>query len=169
MNKRLLKWVVFFHKEVTMVKFVKKRDGSIVPFEKQKIINAIGKAGFVKEGIKEKIADEILHQKQEELSVEAIQDLVENKLMASSCKETAKEYIRYRYKRKLIRETKDSLSEVLDIVNLSNQEVNEENSNKNPTSYSDLKVISPTLIKIDNKKVTSYIEGEDAIKDVLKN
>ena len=44
-----------------------------------------------------------------------------------------------------------------------------ENSNKNPTSYSDLKVISPTLIKIDNKKVTSYIEGEDAIKDVLKN
>ena len=38
-----------------MVKFVKKRDGSIVPFEKQKIINAIGKAGFVKEGIKEKI------------------------------------------------------------------------------------------------------------------
>ena len=41
-----------------MVKFVKKRDGSIVPFEKQKIINAIGKAGFVKEGIKEKIADE---------------------------------------------------------------------------------------------------------------
>ena len=55
MNKRLLKWVVFFHKEVTMVKFVKKRDGSIVPFEKQKIINAIGKAGFVKEDIKEKI------------------------------------------------------------------------------------------------------------------
>lgn len=52
--------------------------------------------------------------------------------MASSCKETAKEYIRYRYKRKLIRETKNSLSEVLDIVNLSNQEVNEENSNKNP-------------------------------------
>lgn len=115
-----------------MVKFVKKRDGSIVPFEKQKIINAIGKAGFVKEGIKEKIAEEILHQKQEELSVEDIQDLVENKLMASSCKEIAKEYIRYRYKRKLIRETKDSLSEVLDIVNLSNQEVNEENSNKNP-------------------------------------
>lgn len=115
-----------------MVKFVKKRDGSIVPFEKQKIINAIGKAGFVKEGIKEKIAEEILHQKQEELSVEDIQDLVENKLMASSCKEIAKEYIRYRYKRKLIRETKDSLSEVLDIVNFSNQEVNEENSNKNP-------------------------------------
>ena len=44
-----------------------------------------------------------------------------------------------------------------------------ENSNKNPTTYSDLKVISPTLIKIDNKKITSYIEGEDAIKDVLKN
>lgn len=115
-----------------MVKYVKKRDGSIVPFEKQKIINAIGKAGFVLEDVKERIAEEIAHQKKEELSVEDVQDLVENKLMASSYKDVAKEYIRYRYKRKLIREAKNSLSEVLEIVNLSNQDVNEENSNKNP-------------------------------------
>ncbi len=41
-------------------------------------------------------------------------------------------------------------------------------SNKNPTSYSDLKIISPTLVKIENKKVVSYIEGEDNIKSELK-
>ena len=50
--------------------------------------------------------------------------------------DVAREYIRYRYKRELIRNTKGALSEVLDIVNLSNQDVNEENSNKNPVILS---------------------------------
>lgn len=44
-----------------------------------------------------------------------------------------------------------------------------EGSNKNPTSYSDLKIISPTLIKVENGNITDYIEGEDAIKAILKN
>lgn len=44
-----------------------------------------------------------------------------------------------------------------------------ENSNKTPSSYSDLRIISPTLIKIDNHKVTLYVEGEDGIKTILKN
>lgn len=42
-------------------------------------------------------------------------------------------------------------------------------SNTNPTSYSDLKIISPTLIKIENKKVSEYVEGETSIKDYFKN
>lgn len=45
----------------------------------------------------------------------------------------------------------------------------DDNSNTNPSSYSDLKVKSPTLIKINNKKVSEYIEGEDSIKDYFKN
>lgn len=45
----------------------------------------------------------------------------------------------------------------------------EKDSNKNPTSYSDLKIISPTLIKIENGKVSNYTEGEDDIKAILKN
>ena len=45
----------------------------------------------------------------------------------------------------------------------------DDNSNTNPSSYSDLKVKSPTLIKISNKKVSEYIEGEDSIKDYFKN
>jgi len=44
----------------------------------------------------------------------------------------------------------------------------EKDSNKNPTSYEDLKVISPTLIKIENKKVTEYYEEFDSIKEILK-
>ena len=45
----------------------------------------------------------------------------------------------------------------------------DDKSNTNPSSYSDLKVKSPTLIKISNKKVSEYIEGEDSIKDYFKN
>lgn len=44
----------------------------------------------------------------------------------------------------------------------------EKDSNKNPTGYSDLKIKSPTLIKISDKKVTEYIEGEEDIKNVFK-
>ena len=44
-----------------------------------------------------------------------------------------------------------------------------ENGNSNAQSYSDLKIVSPTLIKISDKKIVDYIEGEDAIKNVLKN
>lgn len=111
-----------------MVKFVKKRDGSIVPFEKQKIINAIGKAGFVKEGIKEKIAEEILHQKQEELSVEDIQDLVEKKLMSTSYKDVAKRYIKYRYLHTMARtsygDLMTAISSKLEADSVQNQNAN---------------------------------------------
>ena len=45
----------------------------------------------------------------------------------------------------------------------------EKDSNKNPTSYDDLKIKSPTLMKIENKKVVDYIEGEEEIKKIFKN
>ena len=44
----------------------------------------------------------------------------------------------------------------------------EKDSNKNPTSYDDLKIISPTLIKINSKTVTEYIEGFEEVKNVFK-
>ena len=112
---------------------IKKRDGSLVDFNKDKIINAISKAGYVDSKTKNAIADvcKKLAEKTT-LSVEKIQDIVEQELMLRLYPEVAREYVRYRYKRELIRGTKGALSEVLDIVNLSNQDVNEENSNKNP-------------------------------------
>lgn len=116
---------------------IKKRDGSLVDFNKDKIINAISKAGFVASKIKNAIADVVEKMaKKETLTVEKIQDIVETELMLNYYPEVAREYVRYRYKRELIRNTKGALSEVLDIVNLSNQDVNEENSNKNPVILS---------------------------------
>ena len=116
---------------------IKKRDGSLVDFNKDKIINAISKAGFVASKTKNAIADVVEKMaKKETLTVEKIQDIVETELMLNYYPEVAREYVRYRYKRELIRNTKGALSEVLDIINLSNQDVNEENSNKNPVILS---------------------------------
>ena len=116
---------------------VEKRDGTLVEFNEDKIINAISKAGFVTNYTKEKIAKKIKKlASKETISVENIQNLVEEALMKEKYADVAREYIRYRYKRELIRNTKGALSEVLDIVNLSNQDVNEENSNKNPVILS---------------------------------
>lgn len=119
---------------------IKKRDGSLVDFNKEKIINAISKAGYVGEDTKKQIAQDIEMLCQYiyngAMDVEDVQDYVENDLMLRHYTEVAREYIRYRYKRALIRNTKGALSEVLDIVNLSNQDVNEENSNKNPVILS---------------------------------
>ena len=116
---------------------IKKRDGFLVDFNKDKIINAISKAGFVASKTKNAIADVVEKMaKKETLTVEKIQDIVETELMLNYYPEVAREYVRYRYKRELIRNTKGALSEVLEIVNLSNQDVNEENSNKNPVILS---------------------------------
>lgn len=116
---------------------VEKRDGTLVEFNEDKIINAISKAGSVTNYTKEKIAKKIKKlASKETISVENIQNLVEEALMKEKYPDVAREYIRYRYKRELIRNTKGALSEVLDIVNLSNQDVNEENSNKNPVILS---------------------------------
>lgn len=119
---------------------VEKRDGTLVEFNKDKIINAISKAGYVDEDTKNQIAQDIeglcQHIYGGSMAVEEIQDYVEQALMIRNYPDVAREYIRYRYKRELIRNTKGALSEVLDIVNLSNQDVNEENSNKNPVILS---------------------------------
>ena len=74
-----------------MIKLVKKRDGRVVPFEKERITTAISKAGNVDEVTKDKIADEIENLGREEITIEEIQDIVERKLMATSYKEVAKE------------------------------------------------------------------------------
>ena len=118
------------------MKLVTKRDGRKVPFQTQKVINAISKSGFVPDKLKQKIASEIEAINKAEISVEEIQDLVEKKLMASSYKDAAKEYVRYRYKRELIREHEKLNNSILEIVASKNEYVNEENSNKNPTLLS---------------------------------
>lgn len=111
---------------------VVKRSGKIVPFEKIKIINAISKAGFVPDEIKNKIAIEIGNVNKSEITVEEIQDLVERKLMATSYKDVAKEYVRYRYRREIVRNNQSINRSILEIISSKNEYVNGENSNKNP-------------------------------------
>lgn len=111
---------------------VVKRDGRKVPFQQEKIINAIAKAGFVKDETKNRIAGEIEGLDRKEITVEEIQDIVEKKLMASSYKDVAKEYVRYRYKREMLRNSEGLNDNILEIVSGVNEYVNGENSNKNP-------------------------------------
>ena len=110
-----------------------KRNGSLVSFQPEKIDCAISKAGYVKDSVRQKIVAEIANLNRDKISVEEIQDLVEKKLMATSYKDVAREYVRFRYKRQMIRETEKVNSSVLEIIDAKNEYINGENSNKNPT------------------------------------
>ena len=120
-----------------------KRDGTQVQFDKDKIINAINKA-FIEVDSKlyetdtaYDIAVEIeqtarqLAKEDRILSVESIQDLVEDYLMRSERKDVARAYIRYRYKKEILRQTSKTYDGILELVEMQNDELKEENSNKN--------------------------------------
>ena len=116
-----------------------KRDGRKVEFDKNKIKDAILKAfidvdGEVSIYAKNK-ANEIANYTEslnKDMSVEEIQDLVVNKLMASSRKDVASKYVEYRYKRKLVRESNTTDRTILEIIEGDSDYWNSENSNKNP-------------------------------------
>ena len=116
---------------------IKKRDGSIVPFDKQKIINAINKAFIDVDGVlyetdtAESIADDIekiapLYKNT--ITVETVQDLVEDYLMRSERRDVAREYIRFRYKKEVARnysnDFMNAISEKLQAKNVENQNAN---------------------------------------------
>lgn len=104
-----------------MFKKIKKRDGKIVNFNPDKIAEAITKAGLKTEEFKAErakaLADKVLKRAEETIktrtpSVEQIQDLVEEVLLESSFKKTAREYIRYRQERSRVREAKSDLMNI---------------------------------------------------------
>ncbi len=104
-----------------MFKKIKKRDGKIVNFNSEKIADAIAKAGLATEEFKaekaKKLAEKVLKRAEETIktrtpSVEQIQDIVEEVLMESSYKKTAREYIRFRQERSRIREAKSDLMNI---------------------------------------------------------
>ena len=109
-----------------------KRNGMLVPFNKNKIANAIKKAGHVKEATISKIVSAIEEKIQSEnLSVEQIQDMVEEGLMKTSYKDVAREYIRYRNTRELIRNSEQANASILKLLDNKNDYLKTENSNKN--------------------------------------
>ena len=104
-----------------MFKKIVKRDGKIVDFDPEKITEAIAKAGLSTEEFKhdraKQLADKAVKRAQETIkqrtpSVEQIQDIVEEVLMESAFKKTAKEYITYRQERNRVREAKSNLMNI---------------------------------------------------------
>ena len=118
---------------------VVKRDGRKEDFCKEKIVNAINKA-FVdvdnKENyeLSEKIATFIENRDLDLLSVEEIQDMVEDKLMASNRKDVARAYIRYRYKREIVRNTDNDLMQEISVKVMAS-DVQNQNANVDEHSF----------------------------------
>ena len=114
-----------------------KRDGTTVDFDRSKIIVALSKANeAVEENQRitsaqmDEIADFVDGKNKNRLLVEDIQDMVEEKLMATGKYELAKTYILYRYNRALVRKANTTDDSILSLIKNSNKDVMEENSNK---------------------------------------
>ena len=119
-----------------------KRNGQAVPFDKEKIVSAINKAFIeVDEKLYETdtandIADEIalIAKEKGNLSVEEIQDLVEDFLMRSERKDVAKSYIRFRYKKEVVRERRDDFFNIIE-NKLMAKDVKNQNANMDEKSF----------------------------------
>lgn len=120
-----------------MIKVIK-RDGQLVDFDKQKIVNAIEKAN--KEVDKSEQATEleireiiegIESQGIDKISVEDIQDIIEKSLMELDRQELSKKYIIYRYKRELVRKANTTDKTIKELIDGDSEYWNTENSNKN--------------------------------------
>ena len=120
-----------------------KRNGAEVPFDISKIITAVTKASdsvggqsrLTKEQING-IADAVTDQCQSlnrAVSVEEVQDMVENQLMDIRAHDIARHYITYRYVQSLKRQTNTTDERILSLIECQNEEVKQENANKNPT------------------------------------
>ncbi len=119
-----------------------KRNGSEVDFDLNKIIVAVTKANAAceKQELTASQIQEIAEyvefktvKANRALSVEEIQDIVEDQIMAQGAFEVARRYVRYRYTRSLIRKANTTDNQILSLIECNNEEVKQENSNKNPT------------------------------------
>ena len=118
-----------------------KRNGSEVDFDSSKIVLAISKANDAslrREMTQEQIQEAAAYiaykceKMNRAVSVEEIQDMVENQIMASGAFEVAKGYVRYRYNRSLIRKANTTDDRILSLIECNNEEVKQENANKDP-------------------------------------
>ena len=120
-----------------------KRSGEEKEFDISKIENAIRKASqavdyknALSEGRIKLIAEEVAGvcaARDRAMTVEEVQDVVENKIMEMGSHEIAKKYIVYRYKRQLARKANTTDEQILSLIECNNEDVKQENSNKNPT------------------------------------
>ena len=118
-----------------------KRNGSEETFDYRKIIRAVTKADTQSEGRSltdaqiEDIAEFVefkCGKLNRAASVEEIQDMVEDQIMATGAFDLARRYVRYRYKRSLVRKANTTDNRILSLIECNNEDVKQENSNKNP-------------------------------------
>ncbi|MBR4081733.1 MAG: anaerobic ribonucleoside-triphosphate reductase, partial [Clostridia bacterium] len=118
-----------------------KRNGSEVEFDVSKIIVAMKKANDA--GLRQELTEEQIREAAEfiafkcermnrAVSVEEIQDMVENQIMACGAFDVAKGYIQYRYTRSLVRKANTTDDRILTLIECNNEEVLQENANKDP-------------------------------------
>ena len=130
-----------YSKEKKDMKIIK-RNGSEEAFDVKKIEAAVRKADSSSETRSltdaqiEDIAEFVefkCNKLNRAVAVEEIQDMVENQIMATGAFELARQYVRYRYKRSLVRKANATDNRILSLIECNNEEVRQENSNKNPT------------------------------------
>ena len=153
-----------------MIQTVVKRDGRIVGFNEQKIAAAIRKAMLVTDegedtSLIEQITDHISMKGKPQMTVEDIQDMVEDELMKSSRHDVAKTYIKYRSARTVARKAK-TRDIFLEIINIKNNDVTRENANMNADTPAGMmmKFASETTKPF----VDDYLLSEE-VREAVKN
>ena len=120
-----------------------KRNGQEVVFDRDKIVHAVCRANEEMDDFAKISNDKIVRLAADvekecnhmgrSVSVEEIQDMVEDRLMAMNAFSLARKYITYRYSRALARKANTTDAHILTLIECNNEEVKQENSNKNPT------------------------------------
>lgn len=154
-----------------MIQTVIKRDGRIVGFNEEKIITAIRKAMLHTDKGEDlhlihQITDHIAFKGQSQMTVEAIQDMVEMELMKSSRKDVAQKYIAYRNQRSIARKAK-TRDIFLEIINIKSNDITRENANMNADTPAGMmmKFASETTKPF----VDDYLLGEETLSAIQNN
>ena len=153
-----------------MIQTVLKRDGRIVGFNEEKIVTAIRKAMLHTEkgedmALIRQITDHISIKGDSQMTVEAIQDMVEMELMKSSRKDVAKKYIAYRNQRSIARKakTRDMFQE---IINIKSNDITRENANMNADTPAGM------MMKFASETTKPYVDDfllGDEVLDAVAN
>ena len=153
-----------------MIQTVVKRDGRIVGFNEQKIAAAIRKAMLTTDAGEDnelisKITDRVTMRGKSQMTVEEIQDMVEDELMKSSRPDVAKIYIKYRSARTIARKAK-TRDIFLEIINIKNNDVTRENANMNADTPAGM------MMKFSSETTKPFVDDyllSDEVKEAVSN
>ena len=159
-----------YHHYPCMIQTVLKRDGRIVGFNEQKIAAAIRKAMLTTDAGEDnelisKITDRVTMRGKSQMTVEEIQDMVEDELMKSSRPDVAKIYIKYRSARTIARKAK-TRDIFLEIINIKNNDVTRENANMNADTPAGM------MMKFSSETTKPFVDDyllSDEVKEAVSN